>query len=402
MPMATERLLARRGVLQAAASVALGLPLSAVCAVASPAAASSKRRVSPPEAPSLAACWDDAQGRHWAGVLNNHAGGAWRVARAVELPTRGHGLLCQPDGSLWVAARRPGDWLLRLSATGRPRWCWVEAGRALCGHVALAPDGRTLLSTEIDLDTGMGVLGLRDAASGDKHAEYASGGRDPHCVLAFSPALSTEDTIWVANGGIDTAAETGRSKRNLAQMDASIACLNARTGAMLGQWRVPDARLSLRHLAWARTAADQWVLGVALQAEHDDPGARAAAPLLATLSDWPRADATLCLAQGQPALAGYGGDVSVLRWRGAPCFAVSATRGHQVALYDLQGRYAAALPWVQAGALAAKDGRLWAGGRDGWLAVAGDLADHTPVAGQGHATPPDVRLDNHALALVRA
>lgn len=399
MPMAIERGLARRGVLRAAASVALGLPLSAVCAAAPSAAAPSRQRASAPETPALAACWDDAQGRHWAGVLNSQAGGAWRVAQAVELPTRGHGLLCQPDGSLWVAARRPGDWLLHLSAKGRPRWHWVEAGRALCGHVTLTPDGRTLLSTEIDLDSGMGVLGLRDAVGGDKHAEYATGGRDPHCVLALAP----DDTLWVANGGIDTATETGRSKRNLAQMDASIACLNAHTGAMLGQWRVPDGRLSLRHLAWARTAAAQWVLGVALQAEHDDPGTRAAAPLLATLTGWPRADASLSLAQGQPALAGYGGDVSVLQWRGAPHFAVSATRGHQVALYDLQGRYATAMLWAQAGALAANDGRLWAGGRDGWLAVADDQADpRAPVAEQGRASPTDVRLDNHALAWVRA
>lgn len=403
MPMATEHRLARRGVLRAAASVALGLPLSAVCAVAPSAAASSRQRASAPETPALAACWDDAQGRHWAGVMHHQAGGAWRVAHAVELPTRGHGLLCQPDGSLWVAARRPGDWLLHLSAKGRARWCWVEAGRALCGHVALAPDGRTLLSTEIDLDSGMGVLGLRDAVSGDKDAEYATGGRDPHCVLASAPTLAPVDTLWVANGGIDTATETGRSKRNLAQMDASVVCLAAHTGAMLGQWRVPDARLSLRHLAWARTAAAQWVLGVALQAEHDDPGARASAPLLATLNGWPHADATLSLAQGQPALAGYGGDVSVLPWRGDPHFAVSATRSHQVALYDLQGRYATAMPWAQAGALAAQGGRLWAGGRDGWRAVADDQADPTtPAAEQGRGSPTGVRLDNHALALMRA
>lgn len=348
--------------------------------------------------PSLAACWDDAQGRHWTGLLNSPAGGAWRVAHAVELPTRGHGLMCQPDGGLWVAARRPGDWLLHLPAKGRPQWHWAEAGRAFCGHVALGADGHTLFSTEIDLDSGMGVLGLRDAASGDTRAEYPSGGRDPHCVLAHA----STDTIWVANGGIDTAAETGRSKRNLAQMDASIVCLNAHTGAMLGQWRVPDGRLSLRHLAWVCTTDAQWVLGVALQAEHDDPGMRAAAPLLATLSGWPRTEATLSLAQGQPALAGYGGDISVLQWRGAPHFAVSATRGHQVALYDLQGRYVIAMPWAQAGALASGNGRLWAGGRDGWLAVADDPAAHcAPVARQGCATQLDVRLDNHALALLR-
>ncbi|MCA1974452.1 MAG: DUF1513 domain-containing protein, partial [Caenispirillum sp.] len=45
-----------------------------------------------------------------------------------------------------------------------------------------------------------------------------------------------------------------------------------------------DPRLSLRHLAWSRTPADSdALLGIALQAEHDDAAARAAAPILAVL-----------------------------------------------------------------------------------------------------------------------
>ena len=395
MPMATERGLARRGVLRAAASVALGLPLSAVCAAAPSAAAPSRQRARAPETPALAACWDDAQGRHWAGVLNSQAGGAWRVAQAVELPTRGHGLLCQPDGSLWVAARRPGDWLLHLSAKGRPRWHWVEAGRALCGHVALTPDGRTLLSTEIDLDSGMGVLGLRDAVSGDKHAEYATGGRDPHCVLALAP----DDTLWVANGGIDTATETGRSKRNLAQMDASIACLNAHTGAMLGQWRVPDGRLSLRHLAWARTAAAQWVLGVALQAEHDAPAERRAAPVHARFDGQ-----TLYASAAQPAaetraappLQGYGGSIVT-----APeGWAVSCTRAGCVAWFNMQGQLTTRMALSEVCALAsAPDAQshttLWAAGQSHSLRQNGEPLTVPPLRVAHAGKLQAARMDNH-------
>src|SRR5690606_21978582 len=55
----------------------------------------------------------------WFTGERQYAGRLWLTADALqvreqtELPTRAHGLARWPDGSVLIAARRPGDWLLR-------------------------------------------------------------------------------------------------------------------------------------------------------------------------------------------------------------------------------------------------------------------------------------------------
>lgn len=423
MPTATERAApaatagaSRRGALQR-------LGLAAVWGLAPTiwpgSGGAAPARAAPP---TLAACWDDVQGRHHAGWLvlaprADRAGPAeWRVRNAVELPTRGHGLATLPDGSLLVVARRPGDWLVRLSLGRPPQWLWAEPGRVFSGHVLCAPDGQTLFTTEIDVDSGLGLLGVRDAHRLDKRAEFPTQGRDPHAVSVWpgmgqgagGGAHPLAGALFVANGGIDTVVESGRTKRHLAQMDPSVVCLHPTTGEPLGQWRLPDPRLSLRHLAWAcppagspSEASPEWPrLGVALQAEHDDPAQRAAAPLLAVL-DWQREPAGCLLsASGQPALAGYGGDVAVVNGRQ---FVVSATRGNALACYALDGRFEGAQPWAEAGALAARPAppqgaTVWAGGRDGAVQVADASAAGHPGA-EATARFAHGRIDNHWLSV---
>lgn len=400
MPMATEPRQARRAFLR-------GLGVHAVAVVsagwhsgaaAQPAQATALRA----ETTWLAACWDDTQGQHRAGWLRLDGPSdrpRVRVHRSVVLPTRGHGLALLPDGGLLVAARRPGDWLVRLSPTQPPLWVWMEPGRALSGHVLVGPDGRTVFTTEIDTDTGQGLLGMRDVHRLNKTQEFETKGLDPHAVIAC-PASNFElkDQLFVANGGVDTAVETGRVKRHLDRMDSSVACLHPVTGELLGQWRLPDQRLSLRHLAWAASPEGLPVLGVALQAEHDDPAQKAAAPLLAVL-DWrEQPQGALRLATGQPALAGYGGDVAVMRPSETSAvaavgaqFVVSATRGHQLARYGLDGHYQGSTAWTEAGALT-QGAAVWAGGQRGALPQA--LEDR--VTGPG-AVFEQGRIDNHWL-----
>jgi hypothetical protein len=311
-----------------------------------------------------------------------------------------------PDGALVVVARRPGDWLLRLSAAGAPQWQWAAPGRVFCGHAMAAPDGQHLLTTELDTDRGTGVVGVRHLPSLLPVAEYDTHGLDPHSVvharsaqLAWAPSgvsrlpPELDNALWVANGGIATSPETGRAKQHLDAMDSSLVCLDARTGDVLGQWRVPDQRLSLRHLAWACSPSTGWTLGVAVQAEHGEPQARDQAPLLATL-EWQGLDnSTLNLATAQPALAGYGGDVAVWRGRQSTRFVVSATRGHQLACYDMGGRFVGATPWPEAGALVAMAGQGWAAGRMGWRRW------HARSAEPAQGMEGQLRVDNHAVGL---
>lgn len=301
----------------------------------------------------LAAAWDDAQGRHFAGWL---AAGkaALRVQRAIELPTRAHGLHLEADGALLVVARRPGDWLLRWPARGPAQWHWSEHDRRFNGHV-LALGGR-LITTETDLDSGAGRVVVRERRSLQVTAEWASHGIDVHQLLA-----DADGSLLVANGGVTTQPETGRVKLARDRMDSSLVRLDARDGTLRGQWRLPDRRLSLRHLA--RHAGGR--VGIALQAEHDDAAQRGAAPLLALFDG-----TALTTAAAPQALAGYGGDIVAT----PDGFVVAATRVGGLARWSADGRWAGFTPLPEACPLAWHGGRLWAGGRD---------------------TVPSLRLDNH-------
>ena len=335
----------------------------------------------------FAATWQDGVD-YKVGMLHSQANG-FAIHAALNVPTRAHGLLQLADGSLLAVARRPGDWLLRWTNKGEAlTWAWIEADRAFNGHVIASADGSKLFTTETDLDTGQGLIGVRDAASLEKLAEWPSHGADPHELL-----LDEGGRLIVANGGIVTQAETGRRKLDTVAMDSSIVRLSAEDGALLGQWRLKDPKLSLRHIAWSQGSALR-TLGIALQAEHADPSARSAAPVLAVF------DGQMLRAAASPrTLAGYGGDIA----SAGGLFAVSCPRAGGVALYELNGRWRGFAPLGHACALAAPvsssaalpASQLWAGGQT--LAMALNTAQQ-PLA-RPQSMPASVRLDNHWLLL---
>ncbi|HRK37985.1 MAG TPA: DUF1513 domain-containing protein [Burkholderiaceae bacterium] len=353
----------------------------------------------------LVACWDEPSGAHRVGWLQVD-GQRMRVLHSLELPTRGHGLVCLADGSLVVVARRPGDWLMRVPAHGAPVCVWMEAGRVTSGHVWTSADGLTVYTTEIDIDTGRGLLGVRHAQNLEKTDEWSTHGLDPHAVLHLPNTVLKRNgqahpmagMLFVANGGIEVAPETGRAKRNLYRMDSSVVCLHPQSGDLLGQWRLDDPRLSLRHLAWAVRSDGEPLLGVALQAEHQEPGARDRAPLLAILGWQGNPEGELRLASGQPPLSGYGGDIAVLGGTGQTGngFLVSGTRSHSLVHYGLDGAYQGHTHCPDVGALT-KGYLPWAAWRAGGLlprsftpSVRGDQLDC-------HARFDAGRLDNHWL-----
>jgi hypothetical protein len=323
----------------------------------------------------LAATWQAGNG-YQVGILS-HANGELSIRTAIDVPTRAHALLKEPSGTLLAIARRPGDWLLRWDEQGRPLvWRWIEPRRAFTGHAI--SDGDTLYITETDLDTGAGLIGVRDAKTLDKRAEWPTHGIDPHQLV-----WDAAGNILVANGGVPTRPETGRAKVDLARMDSSLVRLDARTGELLGQWRLEDRRLSLRHLAWNGAR-----LGIALQAEHDDAKLKAAAPVLALFDG-----VSLRPASAQQPLAGYGGDIAPVESDSAgPGFAVSCPRAQGIALFSADGEWLGTAPLAEACALTAAPDRLWAGGRLQALAMNSDRQD-------AHAALPGIRLDNHWIRL---
>ncbi|MFT4242516.1 MAG: DUF1513 domain-containing protein [Acidovorax sp.] len=328
----------------------------------------------------LAAAWEQAGGFH-IGLLSarDGAGQPVQVRASLDVPTRAHGLAVLPDGSVLATARRPGDWLLRWRPGRAPQWLWQDGERSFNGHVLASADGQRLYTTETDIETGASCIAVRDARTLEKTAEWPTHGIDAHELVWDGTA-----SLIVANGGVPTAPETGRVKRNLDSMDSSLVCLDARTGALRGQWRLPDKRLSLRHLAWS---PDGTTLGIALQAEHDDPAAKHAAPVLA-LFDGSALRAMPTPGQIAQGIQGYGGSIAA-----TPAgWAVSCPRANGIATYAPHGEWRGLVHLPEVCALAVQNGALWAGGLQASLQ---DAQARAPLAHPHGKGLGGARLDNH-------
>ncbi len=305
----------------------------------------------PSQGNHLVAAWEH-EARFSIGILRLDRNN-WSVVRSFDLPTRPHGFFCEAGGSVLAVARRPGEWLLRWNwHTGSTQWSWVDDDRRLNGHVISSQDGRTLLTTETDQSSGRGLLGIRSTATMEKTQEFDTHGLDPHQLVILPKALGRcpAGTVIVANGGVRTFAETGRMKASGAPLDSSLVALSPTDGRLLGQWRLPDPFLSIRHLAWNNASGR---LGIALQSEHPDKTTKEAAPVLAV---WDGEG--LRIASGQPTLQGYGGDIVSMPGSG---FAVSCPKANVISLYDALGNWKSVIEQSGVCALAPHEG--------GWLAA---------------------------------
>lgn len=261
----------------------------------------------PPSQLTLAATWREGgdSGGHVVGLLQpDWLAGVVRVRSAVALPSRAHGVLGEPDGGFLVVANRPGSWLLRCDAQGRVvRWHHMDReseGRTLGGHVSASQDGAWLFTTESHGASGQGWVAVRDARTLAKVAQWRTHGAEPHQLTTDGAGA-----LLIANGGI--LRTDSDKKRDLHLMDSSLVRLNPATGERWGQWRLKDARLSMRHLAWSvpQGPASPAVLGIAMQAEHDDLVQRRAAPVLAV---WDGEN--LRVPSGAQSTGGYAGDIA--------------------------------------------------------------------------------------------
>ncbi len=334
----------------------------------------------------LLGAWQETDGSYRIGVLAAQAGGPspLHVRQVLEVPTRAHGLSQLPDGSVVATARRPGDWLVRWhpgKPAAKPLWHWVDATRSFNGHVIASADGRFLYTTETDVDTGASLVARRDARSLETVDEWATEGIDAH-ELIWAPAAQGggQATLIVANGGVPTAPETGRTKRDLHTMDSSLVRLHGGSGELLGQWRLPDPRLSLRHLAWN---AQRTVLGIALQAEHGEAADKATAPILALFDG-----KALRLCPAGQSMAGYGGSIAST----SEGWAVSCPRSQGVATFTPEGQWRGLVGLEEVCALAVGQGRLWGAG------VSHSLEDVRSTSPLTHAHAKELtgaRMDNH-------
>ena len=230
MEISRRRLLAG----SAALSAAWGLPLAA----AALQAAEQRYFVS--------ACSDQPQN-----TLARVIAADGHVVATLPLPGRGHGAARRPGRrEVVVFARRPGCFAVAFDPlSGAPALSIAAAkGRHFYGHGVFSPDGRWLYACENDYDNARGCIGVYDATAGyRREAELEAHAIGPHELIL----LSDGRTLAVANGGIQTHPATGRKKLNLATMQPSLAYIDAQSGSLLHDHRLP-ARLhqaSIRHIA---------------------------------------------------------------------------------------------------------------------------------------------------------
>lgn len=293
-----------------------GVALGALAGWAWPAWAVQAQYGSPPrhshQSSRLATAWRQKQGgtqhQDQVGVLQiDWAQGRVSIEASYTLPTRAHGLMAEPSGGFLAVDSRPGQVLMRFDAHSQLVQSYAVVQdlphRTLGGHVTLSADGRWLYAAETDVATGQGWIGVRDVHTLKRVDAWPSGGLDPH-----QHVLMPNGDLLVANGGIPR--DVKGNKLNVSAMDPSLVVLSQRDGSLQGQWRLNDRRLSLRHMAWGAAPAKpaeghKRLLGIGLQAEHDDLATRRAAPALAVWDGQ-----TLSLPTRSELAGGYAGDIA--------------------------------------------------------------------------------------------
>ena len=165
------------------------------------------------------------------------------------LPDRGHSFAAG-NGKAVIFARRPGTFAVAFEPKGKtePLLFSSPKGSHFYGHGLFSPDGKLLYATENAFETGNGIIGIYDVASGFKRVgAFSSGGIDPHDMVL----MADRKTLCVANGGILTHPDSGRQKLNLDTMKSVISFIDVTTGTLIESHDLPASlqRLSLRHMA---------------------------------------------------------------------------------------------------------------------------------------------------------
>ncbi len=167
----------------------------------------------------------------------------------VPLPSRGHAAAAHPTRAIAVAfARRPGTFAHAVDCATGQVIATLDApqGRHFHGHGAFSRDGTWLFTTENDYEAGQGRVGVWDVAAGFTRAdEFSSGGVGPHDIKR----VPGSDTLVIANGGIDTHPDSGRTKLNIATMRPNMTYVE--DGRLVETVRLEGEhhKNSIRHLA---------------------------------------------------------------------------------------------------------------------------------------------------------
>ncbi len=193
-----------------------------------------------------------------------------KEANVTHSSFRGHGVSQHPlyPASAIMYGRRPATICIEVNLLNNEVDKTFHSGndRHFFGHGCFNKEGSVLFTTEADMNTGKGKIGIRDSVTYQQIGEYESYGIGPHELLVMPDGK----TLVVANGGILTHPKTGREKLNLDTMDSSLTYIDLESGKLLGSFKVSESKASIRHL----DVSEDGTVAFAMQfqrsaAEHD-------------------------------------------------------------------------------------------------------------------------------------
>ncbi len=173
-----------------------------------------------------------------------------KIVFSADLPDRGHDVTFDTVSQRAVVfARRPGTFAVVFDHTksNEPLTITSVAGRHFFGHGVFSPGGKLLYATENDFDNAAGMIGVYDATDRFRRVgEFPTHGMDPHELLLMPDGR----TLVIANGGIETHPDFGRSKLNLSTMKPSLVFIDRLSGDLIEEHVLPPAlhQLSIRHM----------------------------------------------------------------------------------------------------------------------------------------------------------
>lgn len=175
------------------------------------------------------------------------------IVATIPLPKRGHDVTyCPINNHAIVFARRPGTFAIVFNPSGTILTSLTsEPGRHFYGHGHYSTDGKLLFATENDFENAIGMIGIYDVtANYARIGEWQSGGIGPHDILLTNDGKY----LCIANGGIETHPDFGRTKLNLATMRPNISWLEIESGHIIASHNLPNtlSKLSMRHLSMGK------------------------------------------------------------------------------------------------------------------------------------------------------
>jgi len=110
------------------------------------------------------------------------------------------------------------------------------------GHTVFSADGRKLYTTASDYVAQRGYVLELDSNTLAIERQFHSGGIGPHELVIRA------DQLFIANTGVLTHPDSGRSALNIDTMESNLIQLDISSGNIEHRWRSPIQALSARHL----------------------------------------------------------------------------------------------------------------------------------------------------------